>query len=83
MGKYDSIETLLKRKGTSYPTIAFEEIENVIRGDLPSSAHIHQAWWYGSADCSPTHVQKRAWEKAGFTVDSVDLENRKATFKKL
>jgi hypothetical protein len=80
MSKYDAIGALLN--SSLNKKLLFSEIDAVV-GGLPASAQKHLAWWFGTADASPTHVQKRAWEEAGYTVDSVNIQNKTVWFKKV
>lgn len=81
VSKYDAIGTWLESQGT----VIVESSLLFIAGNvvpLPAAALRHRAWWIGPAATSPQHVQKRAWESAGFTVSSLDLSNGTVVFQK-
>jgi hypothetical protein len=63
-------------------TLGFEQINAILRTKLPQSGYEHTAFWHGSADASPTHVQKRAWSEAGWSVRSVDIASMRVTFER-
>lgn len=57
--------------------LAFEDIEGIIEGELPSSAWQHRSWW---ANDTVSHVQSQQWLDAGWRVGRVNLTDRKVTF---
>ena len=75
-GKYIPLENYLHDLPVdqSEVILAFEEIERIINGKLPSSAYAFQQWW--DHETEGNHVNKRAWANAGWKVESVDF-NRK------
>ena len=77
--KYTPVTSLLKNRRGETVKIAFGTLDRVVDG-LPYSARAHAAWWYGSFEGTPTHAHKRAWEDAGFTILTVDLDAERATF---
>ena len=79
MAKYDALQHWLERQDKERIRTTFEELDGVV-GGLPRSARTHQAWWQGSADGSPVHVQKQAWHAAGYTVETLDLTRERVTF---
>jgi hypothetical protein len=78
--KYTPLSVYLARRAryVSVVTLSQSKIEEIIRKDLPSSAFGSDRWWTNSRNS----VQGRAWLDVGWTVDSVDLSARTATFKK-
>jgi antitoxin HicB len=66
-------------RSESYETLSFGEIEQIIGGKLPPSAHNHREWW---SNHSGSHVQARAWLEAGWEVESVDQEARTVRFRR-
>jgi len=50
---------------------------------IPAYMKKHPAGWYGTAEGSPTHKQKQAWEDHGYTVETVDIPKGEVTFIKL
>ena len=58
-------------EGTMECTLGFSDIEKLTGQALPSSALNHRAWWANQARLD-NRPQARAWESAGFRVDSVN-----------
>ena len=79
-GKYTPLSVYLARRAryVSVVTLSVRKIEEIIGNDLPSSAFGSGRWWTNSRNS----VQGRAWLDVRWTVDSVDLSARTATFKK-
>lgn len=79
-GKYTPLSVYLARRAryVRVVTLSLRKIEEIIGKDLPSSAFGSEGWWKNSRNS----VQGRAWLDVGWTVDSVDLSARTATFKK-
>ncbi|GAB5496483.1 MAG: hypothetical protein Phyf2KO_15630 [Phycisphaerales bacterium] len=81
MGKYDPVREHLFMSGQQMVSMSFGEI-GVLVGGLPRSAYTYQAWWANETD-PQTHVQKRAWMAAGYTVDYYDLKTQRVRFRKV
>jgi hypothetical protein len=58
--------------------LTFSEIENIISNTLPKSAYIYTAWWANEG--VGRHVQAKAWMRAGWEVDTVDLADEWVRF---
>jgi hypothetical protein len=54
--------------------LSFSEIEKMIAGSLPASAHQYREWWSNQSDTS-NRPQAAAWLNAGVKVSRVDQEN--------
>jgi len=80
-GKYAPLQMRLTNlsHSTSYETLSFGEIEQIIGDKLPPSAHNHREWWSNHAG---SHVQARAWLEAGWEVENVDQEARTVRFRR-
>lgn len=79
--KYDALADYLRRQDKSCCAMSFAEIEGVIGGPLPRTAHSRREWW--DNDRSPTshHVQSKfGWLAAGWIVESRDLDRELVTF---
>ena len=59
-------------------TLTFEEIEDLIGGELPASADKHRAWWANTE----THSQALTWISQGWLVQEADLEEGTVTFRR-
>ncbi|MCC6607149.1 MAG: DUF4268 domain-containing protein [Anaerolineae bacterium] len=55
----------------------FAQIEEIIRGELPSSAYNHRAWW---ANDPVGHVQSQQWLDVGWRVASVNMTTQVVRF---
>lgn len=65
MGKYDLLESYLRRRGDEEFELSFADIGRIIGGPLPHSASRPQ-WWANEADPNSRHTQRRAWRDAGY-----------------
>ena len=72
-GKYTPLEKYLRDLPASQRevTLAFEEIEKILKSKLPSSAYEDRRWW--DHETEGNHVTKRSWSSAGWKVESLDL----------
>ena len=61
-----------------FRSLPFAEIEEIIGKPLPPSAHKHPAWW--ANDSTGSHTHARAWMRAGWKVDHIDLANEYVEF---
>jgi hypothetical protein len=60
--------------------LSFQEIEDIIGGDLPLSARTHRSWW---ANDSVGHVQSRQWLDVSWRVAQTNLTEEKVTFARI
>lgn len=76
--KYLGLSNFLKNMKQERLELSFEEIENILKFNLPNSARQHQAWW----DNSSSHSQAHAWINAGYNVESMKdvIKNEKVVF---
>lgn len=82
MSKYQALTNHLRRQPLThsrYP-IAFADIEKIIEGELPPSAHRYRAWWSNNPS---NNVMTKAWLDAGWITSDVDLEGQKLTFRRI
>lgn len=79
-GKYTPLENYLRNlpESQSEVTLDFEQIEKILNGKLPSSAYESQAWWEHAKEGN--HVSTRAWSNAGWTVGSLDVNQKWVRF---
>lgn len=78
--KYEPLGQYLQRKDENRITMTFEQIEGVLGSSLPDYFKQYPAGWYGTAEGSPTHKQKEAWQSHGYIVETVDLNKKEVTF---
>ncbi|MEM7794555.1 MAG: helix-turn-helix transcriptional regulator [Cyanobacteria bacterium P01_C01_bin.118] len=60
-------------------TLTFEKVEEVLDNTLPASAFNKKNWW--SNRDSDSALQAKAWVSAGYHIDTVDLTQKKVTFR--
>jgi hypothetical protein len=77
-GKYTPLENYLRGLPVNQREVilSFEQIERIINAKLPSSAYEYQAWWANEKEGN--HVNARAWANAGWKVESVDFNRKRA-----
>ena len=64
--KYDPLRDHLASLKSSSVVLSFAEVERVIGAALPPSARTHAEWRANEASLAATHVQCRAWMRAGY-----------------
>jgi hypothetical protein len=79
MYKYAALKDFLARQRGDRITMSYAQLESIIDGGLPKSAHVHSAWWENERTDLLRHTQCKAWLEAGWEVESVEL-GRIATF---
>ncbi len=62
--------------------LAFDEVNNIVSGELPASAYYNRAWW-SNPKSKNYHPHARSWLMAGFKVTHVDLEKQMVTFRRI
>lgn len=75
MGKYEPLAEHLTALPRDRWVATFDEIERVLKFNLPPSARKHDAWWSNSR--KGNHSQSRAWLDAGWYIESIDRANEK------
>ena len=75
-GKYAPLEKYLRELPADLRevTLGFEQIERILKDNLPSSAYEYQAWWANEKEGN--HVNARAWASAGWKVDAVNFSEK-------
>ena len=58
----------------------FAQIEEIIDGELPTSAYEHRAWW---ANDPVGHIQSQQWLDVGWRVASVNMANQIVRFARI
>ena len=80
MAKYDSLKEFLEKERGSAIKMSFRDVDELVEG-LPSSAYRRREWWANERD--GRHVQARAWMSAGWSVDSVNLQESHVVFRRV
>lgn len=78
MGKYDPLNRFLSTAERDEYDMAFSEIEKILAGPLPPSAHRHQAWWANESHGSHSHA--RSWQDAGWETARINLPGKQVRF---
>jgi len=76
--KYSPLSRYLLKRAqfADRAVLSFAEIEGIMGDNLPFGAVRDQEWWKNTRGSA----QGRAWIDVGWRVQSIDLNNRKATF---
>ena len=79
-GKYTSLENYLRDLPLSQKevTLTFEQIEEILKTTLPSSAYEDQRWW--EHETEGNHRNTRSWSNAGWMIDSLDVNAKWVKF---
>jgi hypothetical protein len=77
--KYQSLAHYLRDSDQDLIRMRFDQVEDLIRGELPASARDYRAWWSNSR----THSHARhGWLDAGYETSKVDLDSEELIFMK-
>lgn len=79
-GKYTPLEKYLSDlpESTREITLTFAQIEKILAGKLPPSAHEDRRWW--DHETEGNHVNTRAWANAGWKIESLDVNAKWVKF---
>lgn len=75
--KYKPLYDFLIGLKKSRVTLTFSEIEDLLGGELPTTAKNNNAWWSNNPE---GHVQAKSWLNAGFRTRDCDLDSERVTF---
>ena len=78
MPNYDSFQNYLKNHPTDKIDCAISQIEQIVGGQLPTSAYKHSAWWSNS----PTHPLMKKILQIGWASRNLNLESKTISFYK-
>jgi hypothetical protein len=81
VGKYDRLANYLKFRASFTNTVklSFAKIDGIIGDNLPTSAYRDERWWSNSPNVS----HAKAWVKAGWNIQEVNLKEGYVVFKKV
>lgn len=79
MSKYDPLTNLLNSSHSDIVAMTFVEIEHQLGFPLPASSRNHRAWWSNNPS---NNVMTKAWIKAGYISEEVDIENERLVFRR-
>ncbi len=76
-GKYAPLENYFRDLPASQRevTLAFAQIERILKDKLPSSAYEDRRWWDHQKEGN--HVNLRAWSNAGWKIESLDVSKKR------
>jgi hypothetical protein len=76
-GKYAPLENYLRHLPASQRevTLAFEQIEGILKDKLPSSAYEDRRWWDHEKEAN--HISPRAWSNAGWKIENLDVNQKR------
>lgn len=80
--RYEPLREWLDAQEGSTVTVDFAQLDSLV-GGLPQTARRANSYWYGTAAGAPTHTWKRAWEDAGFVVDSFSRSAEWVIFRRM
>ncbi|MBO0796430.1 MAG: DUF4268 domain-containing protein, partial [Ktedonobacteraceae bacterium] len=60
--------------------MAFQQIEDIIGGDLPPSARQHRSWW---ANDSVSHIQSQQWLDVDWRVSRINMSEEEVIFTRI
>lgn len=80
MGVYDPLGTYLQRSGSTRVPMTFAQVEAVAGHKLPRSAYRHRPWW---ANEERGHSHAKAWLRAGYETEQVDMAGKKLVFRRM
>lgn len=80
MPKYDPLTAKLKELPYREWRTTFKDLERTLGFRLPRSARSHRAWWSNNPSNS---VMTKAWLKAGWQTEQVDMAGETLVFKKV
>ena len=78
--RYAKLAIHLQSLNVAKETFSFEQIEEILGGELPPSAWDHRSWW---ANDSVGHVQSKQWLDVDWRVASVNMTDHRVTFARI
>lgn len=75
MGKYDPLETHLRRQRAATYELSFRDIERILGALLPKSAY-RPEWWANEQVAGRRHVQCKAWRCAAYDAALLATDER-------
>lgn len=81
MSKYAPLARHLSEIEENEVTLSFEQIDQILGGNLPQSAYDHRPWWANRSD--GTGSQNQGWQSVGWESGDVDMEEETVTFRRV
>jgi hypothetical protein len=80
MSKYAPLTEFLRSRPQSELPCSFADVEKALGFPLPPVARTHRAWWSNNGS---NNVMTRAWLKAGFKAEQVDMRGETLVFRRV
>jgi hypothetical protein len=80
VAKYDRLSQWLTSLPTDEVSVSFAQLEEVLGFTLPESARTWMSWWENER--LPVRSQCKAWARAGFQTQKLNLERQTVVFAK-
>ena len=80
MSKYAPLTDFLRSRPYRELRCSFSEIEAALGFPLPPVARAHRAWWSNNGN---NNVMTKAWLKAGFRAEQVDMAGESLVFRRI
>jgi hypothetical protein len=80
MSKYAPLTAFLRSRPQRELHCTFKELERELGFPLPPVARAHRAWWSNNAS---NNVMTKAWLKAGFRAEQVDMAGETLVFRRI
>ena len=81
MSKYDKLKEHLSSRSDREWNASFDALEILLGFSLPESAYKYPAWWANQLGAG--HIQSKAWQDAGWKVESLSIDKGHVTFRRL
>ena len=78
MSKYQGLSDFLSELSSDKIIMTFEEINELVQGELPESAFKHRPWWANRTEGRGS--QNLAWQSVGWETRDVNMELDEVTF---
>lgn len=78
MSKYQGLTNFLTETIDNKVILTFNEVNELVNGDLPESAFKHRPWWANRTEGRGS--QNLAWQSVGWETRDVDMDLDEVTF---
>lgn len=78
MSKFEGLTQFLTESDADKVIMTFEEVNDLVNGELPESAFKHRPWWANRTEGRGS--QNLAWQSVGWETRDVNMELDEVTF---